>query len=361
MNLLKDQPSDILIDLFPTPLTRPRAKGAWHRVWLLGGCLLVLALVTTLRASDWPTYQADYARSGVSPDRISAPLSEAWVFRPTHPPQPAWNGEAKRDAYSKINDLRPRQIFDKAFHVVIAGDALFFGSSADDQVRCLEAATGKPRWTFFTEGPVRFAPTIRDGQVYVGSDDGCVYCLNAGDGSLRWRTRVGPRDYRIPANGRLYVQGDRILFGMDAYNGTILWTVAAPEVRRTNLPRDSSNMVATDDLLHVAEVLYSEKRAFDLRTGRQLRSDLPERRGCGTMAASMNSFFYRNFFHGMWDLKTDQRTEFLGIRGGCWLGMIPSGGLVLAPETSSGCSCAHSIQTSLAYIPKSRRAAAAPK
>ena len=29
-----------------------------------------------------------------------------------------------------------------------------------------------------------------------------------------------------------------------------------------------------------------------------------------------------------------------------------SGGLLLAPETSAGCSCGHSIQTSMAYVPK---------
>ncbi|HYV28073.1 MAG TPA: PQQ-binding-like beta-propeller repeat protein, partial [Candidatus Eisenbacteria bacterium] len=104
--------------------------------------------------------------------------------------------------------------------------------------------------------------------------------------------------------------------------------------------------------LIVGDVLYSEKRAFNLRTGVQLRDDLPERRGCGTMSASQNSLFFRHYFHGMWDLQTDRRTEFQGIRSGCWLSMIPSGGLVLAPESSSGCSCTHSIQTSVAYIPK---------
>jgi outer membrane protein assembly factor BamB len=107
--------------------------------------------------------------------------------------------------------------------------------------------------------------------------------------------------------------------------------------------------------LIVGHVLYSERRAFDLRGGKQLRDDLPERRGCGAMAAAQHSFFYRHHFHGMWDLETDQRTQFLGIRGGCWIGMIPSGGLVLAPETSSGCSCTHSVQTSVAYIPKTAK------
>jgi hypothetical protein len=97
--------------------------------------------------------------------------------------------------------------------------------------------------------------------------------------------------------------------------------------------------------------LYLERRAFDLRAGRQVRDDLPERRGCGMMAAARNAFFYRHYYHSMWDLETDQRTEYLGIRGGCWIGMIPSGGLVLAPETSSGCSCTHAIQTSMAFLP----------
>jgi hypothetical protein len=32
--------------------------------------------------------------------------------------------------------------------------------------------------------------------------------------------------------------------------------------------------------------------------------------------------------------------------------MIPAGGLLLAPETSAGCSCTHAIQSSIGYIPK---------
>jgi hypothetical protein len=32
--------------------------------------------------------------------------------------------------------------------------------------------------------------------------------------------------------------------------------------------------------------------------------------------------------------------------------MLPVGGIVLAPESSSGCSCTHAIQTSMAFIPR---------
>ena len=58
------------------------------------------------------------------------------------------------------------------------------------------------RWTFFTEGPVRFAPSIWKDQVYVGSDDGYAYCLKSTDGKLVWKYRAGPSDEKVLGNGR---------------------------------------------------------------------------------------------------------------------------------------------------------------
>jgi outer membrane protein assembly factor BamB len=101
-------------------------------------------------------------------------------------------------------------------------------------------------------------------------------------------------------------------------------------------------------------IFYSDQRAFDLKTGETTRTDLPERRGCGTMSAGRYALFFRHYFHGMWDLETDKRTQFEGIRGGCWLGLIPAGGMLLAPESSAGCSCTHAIQTSVGYAPRAR-------
>ena len=102
----------------------------------------------------------------------------------------------------------------------------------------------------------------------------------------------------------------------------------------------------------IGDTFYSDQRAFSLRDGKLLRTDLPERRGCGTMSAALNSIFYRHYYHGQWDLETDKRVQFEGLRSGCWLGMIPAGGLLLAPEASAGCSCANAIQTSVGYVPK---------
>ena len=90
-----------------------------------------------------------------------------------HAPRPAWpGGPAPADYWHKLHGLEHTSVHDFAFHVAVADGRLFYGSSADDTVRCLDAATGDELWAFVTEGPVRLAPAVAGGAVYVGSDDG---------------------------------------------------------------------------------------------------------------------------------------------------------------------------------------------
>ena len=168
--------------------------------------LLVLVLLgsgTSCVADDWPTWQHDQRRSGFSSEPIDAAnLSVEWTWESNFPPQPAWHGPAKWDAYARIRDLPAMRSYDQVFHVVAVGDSAFFGSSADDSVRCLDLATGKERWKFVTDGPVRVAPLVDDGRVYFGSDDGFAYCLKASDGALIWKFRPVESGQRILNNGR---------------------------------------------------------------------------------------------------------------------------------------------------------------
>ncbi len=167
----------------------------------------VLALLSPSPAgADWPAYRHDNQRSGVTPAKLKLPLSEQWGFQASQAPRPAWPAPARENPYGRSTRGRPfaaLMTFDRAFHVAASDGLVYFGSSADHKVYCLEAATGATKWVFFTEGPVRMAPTVQAGGVYVGSDDGWVYCLAADTGKLRWKYRPGPDDSRLPGNGQI--------------------------------------------------------------------------------------------------------------------------------------------------------------
>jgi len=150
---------------------------------------------------DWPTYQHDIRRSGVTAERLVPPLAEQWVFESRHAPVPAW-GDPQPKAIEGNLEL-PRLRFDDAFHVAAVADAVYFGSSADHMVHALDASTGELRWSAYTGGPVRLAPTVWQRKLYVGSDDGFVYCLDTADGRELWKFRAAPHPDKVLGNGRL--------------------------------------------------------------------------------------------------------------------------------------------------------------
>ena len=162
-----------------------------------------LFLVAASAWASWPTFQHDHSRSGSTTQRAPTTPNQQWVYQAPSRPIPAWDEPALWDGWSKVHDLKNRQPFDKAFQVAVVENRVYFGSSVDDQIHCMDAATGTQLWSFYTEGPVRLAPTIVDGRLFVGSDDGFVYCLDAKTGELIWKTRPGPDDRRIVGNGRV--------------------------------------------------------------------------------------------------------------------------------------------------------------
>ena len=152
---------------------------------------------------DWPTFRGDIRRSSVSAGKLQFPLRTLWIHKPSLPPSPAWPPPARQNLSAKSKELIQTLTFDAAYHVAVSAGAVYYGSSSDDTVYCLDAATGKVRWSFITEGPVRLAPSVWQEKVYAGSDDGYVYCLDAEKGKLVWKYRAGPEDRRHPGNGRM--------------------------------------------------------------------------------------------------------------------------------------------------------------
>lgn len=223
--------------------------------WLQSHYLLYICLFVTLLhfagcavepSEQWPRAGRDINRSGTTETVISFPLNESWRYTAEFAPEPAWPEPAGQDYWHNVRKLVPAVTYDRAFEIVVYGDRLFFGSSADNKIRAIDASNGKEIWAFSTEGPVRFAPEIAEGRVYAGSDDGTLYCLNARNGSLVWKSRLMSEDARLPGNGRiisrwplrsgvllngstvyctagLFPSAETYLCALDATNGSIQW------------------------------------------------------------------------------------------------------------------------------------------
>jgi len=91
------------------------------------------------------------------------------------------------------------------------------------------------KWTFATGDRIVSSPVLDDGVVYVGSDDGSVYAIDAATGRLRWQRRTGGPVASTPAiaSGRLYVSSyDGKIYALDVRTGEPLWKFATGGERR---------------------------------------------------------------------------------------------------------------------------------
>lgn len=250
-------------------------------------------------AEGWPTHRADNTRGGVTADSVQTPLSLRWMYESIYPPKTAWGAPAEE---------LPRSHYDSAFHVAAIEGTVYFGSSVDHSVFAVDAETGEIRWRFFTDGPVRLAPTVEGDRLYFGSDDGFVYCLNRADGIPIWTYRAGPTAECVMGNGRIIsrwpVRTNILLDGgiayfcagvfpyeglyicaLDASDGTVVWTNDTIGDRGHELIfggfAPQGYLVVSDNALYVPSG-RAMPAVFDRHTGQFLRYLSPTGKVGGT-------------------------------------------------------------------------------
>jgi outer membrane protein assembly factor BamB len=252
---------------------------------------------------------------------------------------------------------------------------------------------GKLRWTYQPKGLI-LNPTIAVG-------DGLVFFLESGSaaslqnklsrgrlvdllgngaqlvaldlqtGKVRWSrwSKPGPFDslqhnvFVAYAEGRVVVSGSRNS-GSDPQRATVLYDIHVFDSKtgepKWNVTQDSGHRIGGDHgeqdqhPVIVGDKLYVEPKAYALHTGAPLDWKWPwrKRSGCGNISASASAFFFRHDSVTMFDLTCGlPKKVTTETRPGCWINLLPAGGLLLAPEASSGCTCNFSVQTSLALIP----------
>ncbi len=181
--------------------------------------LLYIVLVLCIyceksQGADWAMYRNDASRSGYTTEQIPNQFSLRWVFKSHHPPRPAWI-------------MSQRLEFDTVFQPIIMGETVYWGSSVDDQIYAVDMKTGKIRWTFYTGGPIRFAPAGWKDRLFVVSDDGWLYAVSTENGKLIWKYRGGPNDRKIMGNDRLIsrwpARGGAVVLDDTVYFAAGIW------------------------------------------------------------------------------------------------------------------------------------------
>jgi eukaryotic-like serine/threonine-protein kinase len=99
-------------------------------------------------------------------------------------------------------------------------------SSAD--LVALDARTGKLLWSFpiGNSFDISSSPSVSNGVVYVGSQNGAIYAVEVGGTTLLWSYTTGGPIYGNLAvgNGVVYLpSSDGNLYAFDAYSGIVLW------------------------------------------------------------------------------------------------------------------------------------------
>jgi outer membrane protein assembly factor BamB len=145
----------------------------------------------------------------------------------------------------------------------IVGGVLYVGSD-DGNLYALDAVTGAERWRFAANDALSSSPAIADGVVYIGSGSGTLYAVDAASGEERWQA-PGARANAAPAamNGVVFTGGeDGNLYSFDAASGTENWRapLGAAASRSASVAGEMVFIGSADGILHAIDVANGEER-----------------------------------------------------------------------------------------------------
>lgn len=108
---------------------------------------------------------------------------------------------------------------------------IFFGSW-DGKMYCLEAKTGKEVWNFPTKFKIYSSPAISNNRLYFSNFGGEIYCLDSNTGKEIWKTKLpkGTLSSPLVFGKRLWVGcKDSKLYCINVNDGKTLWSYQAPD------------------------------------------------------------------------------------------------------------------------------------
>ncbi|MBI4978836.1 MAG: PQQ-binding-like beta-propeller repeat protein [Spirochaetes bacterium] len=193
--------------------------------------ILLLSIILTLQAQDWPVFRGDTRLSGVA------------------------NAQIVKEPKLRFTFTTGKKI---ASSPVIANGVIYVGS-ADKQLYAI-ATNGKKLWSFLSSNAFEAPPFVLGETVYAGSADGEFYALNAKTGALQWKHTtdgaiMGSAN-SITHNGEtLIIVGsyDNMLYALSAKTGRVVWSYETDNYINGAPAIDNGRIVfgGCDGMLHV--------------------------------------------------------------------------------------------------------------
>jgi outer membrane protein assembly factor BamB len=251
---------------------------------------------------------------------------------------------------------------------------------------CLDRQTGKLRWTYDGKSAIANAAICADqerlyfiesvapqamsgtaGRVKLPAfTDGPgehITCLDRKTGTVVWRHQ---RDLLLQhvvhlscSQGVVLANGCRshnkdFWYHLRAYkaaDGQPMWEQDVPSGFGT---RDTDHGKQDKHAMIIGNAVYLKQGNFDLRTGKPLGYRFPTS-NCAECSSSLKHIFSRNGGSpSAFALNGKGTGKMLCsvMRPGCYISIIPAGGIVMMPALSAGCTCGYALQTSIGWLPQ---------
>ena len=172
-----------------------------YRITKTVGIIAILVLlVGTAQAGDWPMFQHDSKHTGYTTEKVPDELELLWSYD-------------------------TRSILDSSPAVA---NGKVFVASGDGKIYCLDEDTGNLIWSYKAGWGVDSSPAVANGKVFVGSMDNKVYCLDEDTGNLIWSYTTGGSIWGSSpavANGKVFVGSkDNKVYCLDEDTGNLIWS-----------------------------------------------------------------------------------------------------------------------------------------
>lgn len=176
--------------------------------------------------------------------------------------------------------------------------ALFITSGLGEVIAL--GAEGNELWRHSVSSPVRSAPTVKDGRVFVTTINNELHALDAKSGNLVWNHTGTPEATGLLGGSSPAIQGNTMIvtyssgevYALDVRTGEVLWTYSmTPSVRTeylASIPHIRARPLISDNAVYL--ISHGQCMvALDLKTGSQLWQQ--EIGGIRTPALSGNYLF----------------------------------------------------------------------